>query len=155
MLDVKTSPKFEWADQWILASTRKLERLITFLNSWLLQSSSKVSGSRRLLLFTFFLFFRHAWQVTSHSKSPRTPGNEAGSTDQLKIYAWSNFLPRSHVDGAELRLGRRSCVVFVRGATKTYSLFRNIALKRAEKRCSASRCKLGSCKLRGYWLLIG
>ena len=57
MRDVKTSPKFEWADQWILASTRKLERLIAFLNNWLLQSPSKVSGSRRLLIFTFFLFF--------------------------------------------------------------------------------------------------
>ena len=99
-------------------------------------------------------FFWHAWQVTSHPKSPRTPGNEAGSTDQLKIYAWSNFLPRSHVDGAELRLGRRSCVVRAKGATKTY-LFRNIALKRIEKRCSASCYILGCCKLRGYWLLIG
>ena len=87
-------------------------------------------------------FFRHAWQVTSHSKSPRTPGNEAGSTDQLKIYAWSNFLPRWHVDGAELRLGKRSCVVLVKGATKTYNLFRNIALKTNRKAMVRVLCVL-------------
>ena len=86
-------------------------------------------------------FFLQSLQVTSHSKSPRTPGNEAGSSDLLKIYAWSNFLSRSHVHGAELRLGRRSCVVLVKGVRKTY-LFRNIALKRIEKQCSASCYKV-------------